>query len=60
MSDPIGYSGPPRTLADVLQSAFSNPELMRQLATSLEAERRGDRGTPLKDLQARRPLPRSA
>ena len=60
MPDPIGYTGPPRDPADVIKAAFANPELMRQLIISLEAERRGDMGTPLKDLQAKRRLPHSA
>lgn len=60
MSEPIGYTGPPRDPTDVIKAALANPELMRQLAVSLKAERRGDMGTPLKELQAKHRLTRSA
>ncbi len=59
MPDQIGYSGPPRDPADVIKAAFANPELMRQLVISLDAERRGEMGTPLKELQAKRRLSHS-
>jgi hypothetical protein len=48
----VGYQGPPRKAEDVIRSAFSNPELMRQLVASYEAELRGDMGTPLKEIRA--------
>jgi hypothetical protein len=59
-SDRIGYHGPPRRPEDVIASAFRNETLMRQLVASYEAERRGDKGTPLKELQAKGRVERSA
>ena len=58
--DHIGYDGPPRKPEEVIASAFRNEELMRRLAASYEAELRGEMGTPLKELQARRRAARSA
>ena len=43
-----------RRAKEAVTSALGNEELMRQLDESLEAERRGDLGTSLKDLQAQR------
>jgi hypothetical protein len=45
---------PPRSPEDVVAAARNDKELMRQLEESLEAEQRGDFGTPLKELQAQR------
>ena len=60
VTEPTDYHGPPRKAEDVIRAAFSNPELMRQLVLSYEAELRGDLGTPLKELRAKRRTPRSA
>jgi hypothetical protein len=54
------YHGPPRRPEDVIRAAFSNPDLMRRLAVSYEAELRGEKGTPLKDLEATPRVRRSA
>jgi type II secretory pathway component HofQ len=45
---------PLRRAEDAIAAAERNGELQRQLEQSLEAERQGDMGTPLKELQARR------
>jgi len=58
-TDRIGYHGPPRRAEDVIASAFRNQELMRQLVASYEEERRGEMGTPLKELQAKHRIARS-
>jgi hypothetical protein len=60
MPEPTDYHGPPRKPEDVLARARANEELQRQLEESIEAERRGDMGTPLKELQARRRIARTA
>jgi hypothetical protein len=48
MVDDSGYQAPPPKAEDVIRSAFSNPELMRQLVASYEEELRGEMGTPPK------------
>ena len=53
MTEPTDRQGPPRDPEAVIRSAFSNPELMRQLVATYEAERRGDMGTPLKEIRAK-------
>ena len=60
MAEPTDYHGPPRTAEAVLARARANEELQRQLEESIEAERRGDMGTPLRELQARRRVARPA
>jgi hypothetical protein len=60
MPEPTDYHGPPRKAGDVIARALANEELMRQVEESIAAECRGDRGTPLKELQARRRTARSA
>ena len=52
MPDHVGNQGPLRKAEDVIRSAVSNPELMRQLVASYEAELRVDLGTPLKEILA--------
>lgn len=41
MTDHPGYQGSPRDPDAVIRAAFSNPELMRQLAASYEEQLRG-------------------
>jgi predicted nucleotidyltransferase len=60
MPEPTDYDGPRRNPADVITRALANEELARQVEESIEAERRGDTGTLLKELQARRRTARSA
>jgi hypothetical protein len=60
MPEPTDYHGPLRKPEDVIARALANEELARQVEESIEAERHGDKGTPLKELQARRHIARSA
>ena len=60
MREPTDYHGPPRKPENVIARALANDELARQVDESIEAERRGDLGTPLRELQARRRIARSA
>ncbi len=49
--EPTDYHGPPRTAEDVIRSAFSNPELMRQLMLSYEEELQGIPPVPFRQVQ---------
>jgi hypothetical protein len=60
MPEPTDYHGPRRRPEAVIARALANEELARQVEESIEAERRGDTGTPLKELQARRRIARPA
>jgi hypothetical protein len=50
---PTDYQGPPRDPEAVIRSALSDADFVLQIIASYEAERRGEMGTPLKELQAR-------
>jgi hypothetical protein len=56
----VGSTGPPRTAEEVIAAALADDELMRQVRNSLDDLRRGDHGTPLKELQAKHRRARSA
>jgi hypothetical protein len=47
----VGYHGPPRRPEDVVARALANPELMRQLDDSLDAQRRGVPAVPFREVQ---------
>ena len=50
---PTDYQRPPRDPEAVVRAALSDPDFVLQIIGSYEAERRGEKGTPLKELQAR-------
>ncbi len=51
MPEPTDYHGPPPTAEDVIRSAFSNPELMRQLMLSYEEDLHGIPPVPFRQVQ---------
>ena len=51
MPEPTDYLGPPRKAEDVIRSAFSNPELMRQLMLSYQEEFQGIPPVPFRQIQ---------
>jgi hypothetical protein len=60
MSDVVDSNSSGRDPRAVVAAALADEELMRQVRASLDAWRRGDRGTPLKELQANERAKRSA
>jgi len=50
----------PRSPEKMVASALQNKELMRQLDESLEAERRGEKDTPFREIQEENRQRRSA
>ena len=60
MTEPTDYQGPPRDPEAVIRAALSDPDFVLQIIASYEAERRGEKGTPLKELQATRQTKQSA
>jgi hypothetical protein len=60
VTENAGSSDPPRDPDAVVAAALADEELMRQVRESLAAWRRGERGVPLKELQANERARRSA
>lgn len=60
MPETTDYHGPPRKAEDVIRAALSDPDFVLQIILSYEAQLRGEKGTPLKELEARRRGSRSA
>ncbi|MGD9894623.1 MAG: hypothetical protein AB7R89_04015 [Dehalococcoidia bacterium] len=52
MPENVRYHGPPRDPAAVIHAALTDPEFVRQILSSYEAQLQGELGTPLKEIQS--------
>jgi hypothetical protein len=55
-----GYQGPPRDRDAVIRTALSDPDVVLQIISSYEAQLRGERPVPWREIDARagEPTPR--
>lgn len=60
MPETTDYHGPPRKAEEVIRAALSDPDFVLQIISSYEAQLRGEKGTPLRDIEAARRGPRSS